>query len=91
MSATSVPLTADAPATPVVARSERTRVIGTSLAIFVFTFLVYYLTGPVNTPYDFQLSQANNIIHGHLDMTEESLQLANYGEYLRPRPPIAAA
>ena len=37
----------------------------------MFTFLVYYLTGPINTPYDFQLSQANNIIHGHLDMTEE--------------------
>ena len=71
MSSTPVTMAAEAPSTPVVVRTERARVLGASLAIFVFTFLVYYLTGPVNTPYDFQLSQANNIIHGHLDMTEE--------------------
>jgi hypothetical protein len=53
------------------ASPTRGRVIGTSLALFAFTFLVYWLLGPFNTPYDFQLSQANNIIHGHLDMTEE--------------------
>lgn len=33
--------------------------------------MVYWLMGPGTTPYDFQLSQANNLIHGHLDMTEE--------------------
>jgi len=71
MSSTSVTMAAETPSTPVVVRSERARVFGASLAVFVFTFLVYYLTGPVNTPYDFQLSQANNIIHGHLDMTAE--------------------
>jgi hypothetical protein len=72
MSTSPVTLTADTQlTTPVVASTPRTRTIGASLAVFVFTFLVYYLTGPINTPYDFQLSQANNIIHGHLDMTEE--------------------
>jgi hypothetical protein len=34
------------------------------------TFLVYWALGRTGR-YDFQLSQANNIIHGHLDMTEE--------------------
>jgi hypothetical protein len=51
--------------------SSQARVIAASLAVFAFTFLVYWLLGPGNSPYDFQLSQANNIIHGHLDMTEE--------------------
>ena len=41
------------------------------LVLFVATFLVYWLSGPMGTAFDFQLSQANNIIHGHLDMTEE--------------------
>lgn len=71
MSSTSATLAAETSSAPLVVRSERARLFGTSLAVFVFTFLVYYLTGPVNTPYDFQLSQANNIIHGHLDMTAE--------------------
>jgi hypothetical protein len=52
-------------------RPERRRVIAVSLALFVATFLGYWLLGPLKTPYDFQLSQANNIIHGHLDMTEQ--------------------
>jgi hypothetical protein len=71
LSSTSAPHAAEAPQPAVIARSDRRRVIGASLAVFVFTFLVYWLTGPLNTPYDFQLSQANNIIHGHLDMTAE--------------------
>ena len=50
---------------------ERGRTVGISVVIFVFTFLAYWLLGPTQTAYDFQLSQANNIIHGHLDMTEE--------------------
>lgn len=45
--------------------------ITVSLVLFVVTFLVYWLLGPGKTPYDFQLSQANNMIHGHLDMTEQ--------------------
>lgn len=59
----------EAPA--VVRESTRGRQIGVSLVLFAATFLVYFLLGPGQTPYDFQLSQANNMIHGHLDMTEE--------------------
>ena len=47
------------------------RQAGVGFVLFVVTFLVYWLLGPFNTPYDFQLSQANNLIHGHLDMTEQ--------------------
>ena len=43
----------------------------TAAVVFLLTFLVYWLLGPFTTAYDFQLSQANNLIHGHLDMTEE--------------------
>ena len=50
---------------------ERPRIVAISLALFVFTSLTYFLLGAGKTPYDFQLSQANNIVHGHLDMTEE--------------------
>ena len=32
---------------------------------------IYWVTGPLRSPYDFQLSQANNIIHGQLHLTEE--------------------
>lgn len=45
--------------------------VGVSVALLVLTFLVYWSFGPKETPYDFQLSQANNLIHGHLDMAEE--------------------
>jgi hypothetical protein len=48
--------------------AERRRVLRHSVALFVFTFLLYWLAGPMQTPYDFQLSQANNLVHGHLDM-----------------------
>jgi hypothetical protein len=47
---------------------ERGRILRYSVALFLFTFLVYWLAGPMKTAYDFQLSQANNLIHGHLDM-----------------------
>ena len=50
---------------------ERKYALRASLLVFVVTFLVYWALGPHRTAYDFQLSQANNIIHGHLDMTEE--------------------
>jgi hypothetical protein len=39
--------------------------------VFLVTFVVYWALGPHSTPYDYQLSQANNILHGHLDMTEQ--------------------
>ena len=50
---------------------ERKYALRASLLVFVATFLVYWTLGPHKTAYDFQLSQANNMIHGHLDMTEE--------------------
>lgn len=49
----------------------RRRLLGHSVALFLFTFFAYWLVGPMQTPYDFQLSQANNIVHGHLDMAPE--------------------
>lgn len=51
--------------------ARRREVIGVGLAVFLVTFVLYWSLGPKQTPYDFQLSQANNIIHGHLDMTEQ--------------------
>jgi len=50
---------------------ERQYAIKASILVFVATFLVYWSLGPHKTAYDYQLSQANNMIHGHLDMTEE--------------------
>lgn len=64
--------TGGAPASPVFPLSpERRRVGRISLVLFLATFLIYWLSGPLRTGFDFQLSQANNIVHGHLDMTEE--------------------
>jgi len=48
--------------------TERRRSLRISVILFGATFLVYWLLGPMHTAYDFQLSQANNIVHGHLDM-----------------------
>ncbi len=56
----------------------RQRIVAIAVALFFFTFLAYYLTGPdfdllsgdiqnQGTPYAHQVNQANNIIHGHLD------------------------
>jgi hypothetical protein len=39
--------------------------------VFVLTVLVYWTVGPHQSGFDFQLSQANNLIHGHLDLTAE--------------------
>lgn len=42
--------------------------IRNGIALFIFTFLLYWFSGSMRNPYDFQLSQANNLVHGHLDM-----------------------
>ena len=42
-----------------------------SLALLVVTFATYWFLGPKDTPYSFQVSQANNLIHGHLDLRLE--------------------
>jgi hypothetical protein len=49
----------------------RLATLGLSAALFVLTFALYWVLGPKQTAYDYQLSQANNIVHGHLDMTAQ--------------------
>ena len=50
---------------------DKRTVLRRSGIIFLATFLIYWLTGPMGTAFDFQLSQANNILHGHLDLVPE--------------------
>jgi hypothetical protein len=50
---------------------EKRRVLRLSVVLFLATFLIYWLSGPLRSAFDFQLSQANNIVHGHLDLTAE--------------------
>ena len=51
-----------------------TREAAIALAFTVLTFVAYWYLGPKDTPYSYQVSQANNIIHGHLDLREEHTQ-----------------
>jgi hypothetical protein len=41
------------------------------LALAYVAFLAYWFLGPQDTWYSYQVSQANNIIHGHLDLRPE--------------------
>ena len=50
---------------------DKRRVVRLSVVLFLATFLIYWLMGPLRSAFDFQLSQANNIVHGHLDLVEE--------------------
>lgn len=50
---------------------ERQRIIGICLALMAIVFAVYWYAGPKDTPYSYQTSQANNLLHGHLDFVEE--------------------
>ena len=50
---------------------ERQRTIGICLALMAIVFAVYWFAGPKETPYSYQTSQANNILHGHLDLLPE--------------------
>jgi hypothetical protein len=56
---------------PLDALTERNRLILICVALAVITFATYWFLGPQETTYGFQVSQANNILHGHLDMTAE--------------------
>jgi hypothetical protein len=49
----------------------KTREVLVSVAFFVVAFLLYWYLGPQETAYSYQVSQANNIIHGHLDLVPE--------------------
>jgi hypothetical protein len=62
--------------------ASRQRVLAIAVALFFFTFLAYYLAGPdfgllsvevqnEGTPYAHQVNQANNLIHGHLNIVPE--------------------
>ncbi|MEO8458054.1 MAG: hypothetical protein ABI559_09600 [Chloroflexota bacterium] len=46
---------------------ERRNVIAICVALFLFTFLIYWGLGARSTTYPHQVSQANNLLHGHLD------------------------
>ncbi len=50
---------------------ERQRTIAICLALMAVVFIVYWFAGPKDTPYSYQTSQANNILHGHLDLLPE--------------------
>jgi hypothetical protein len=50
---------------------EQRRTLAVALLLYLLTFSVYWTLGPQRTAFDYQLSQANNIVHGHLDLTAE--------------------
>jgi hypothetical protein len=54
-----------------VVSEERQRTLAICLALMVVVFCVYWFAGPKETPYSYQTSQANNILHGHLDLVPE--------------------
>lgn len=47
---------------------ERGRVATICIALFAVTLLVYWLLGPQETNAPHQVNQANNLIHGHIDL-----------------------
>lgn len=50
---------------------KRQRIAAICVALFAVTFAIYWFGGPQETPYAHQTNQANNILHGHLDMLPE--------------------
>jgi len=50
---------------------KRFRIATICFALFAFTFSIYWFLGPQETPYSHQVNQANNILHGHLDLLPE--------------------
>ncbi len=53
---------------PHLIESGRPTIIGWCILFAVVTFGLLWFLGPKETPFSFQVSQANNLIHGHLDM-----------------------
>ncbi|MEO8458325.1 MAG: hypothetical protein ABI559_10980, partial [Chloroflexota bacterium] len=45
-----------------------TREVLISIIFAILTFSVYWYLGPQDTAYSYQISEANNILHGHLDL-----------------------
>ena len=53
---------------PHLIESGRPTVVGWCILFAVVTFGLLWFLGPKDTAFSFQVSQANNLIHGHLDM-----------------------
>ena len=53
---------------PHLIESGRPTIVGWCVLFAVVTFGLLWFLGPKETPFSFQVSQANNLIHGHLDM-----------------------
>ena len=62
---------------PYLVESGRLTVAGWCVLFAVITFGLLWTLGPKDTVYSFQVSQANNILHGHLDMDPQYTK--NYG------------
>jgi hypothetical protein len=62
---------------PHLIESGRPTVAGWCVLFAVVTFGLLWFLGPKETAYSYQVSQANNILHGHLDM--DPLYTKNYG------------
>lgn len=61
-----------APAVPPAARPVRRRRLAVAYFLaWLLTALVYIGLGPGSTAFDFQVTQANNLLHGHVDLVEE--------------------
>ncbi len=62
---------------PYLVESGQVTVIGWCIALAVLTFGLLWSLGPRETAFSFQVSQANNIVHGHLDMDPQHTR--NFG------------
>lgn len=51
--------------------AERQRTITICAALVALVFCIYWISGPRETGYSYQTSQANNILHGHLDLVPQ--------------------
>ena len=56
---------------PYLIESGRLTVVGWCVLFAVVTFGLLWFLGPKDTAFSFQVSQANNLIHGHLDMNPQ--------------------
>ena len=62
---------------PYLIESGRPTVVGWCVLFAVLTFGLLWFLGPKDTIYSYQVSQANNLLHGHLDMDPQYTK--NYG------------
>ena len=62
---------------PHLIESGRPAIVGWCVLFAVVTFGLFWLLGPKDTIYSYQVSQANNLLHGQLDMDPQYTK--NYG------------